>query len=192
MGRHSNTPTLYDFCKTISIYDLKRWNYLKPNKLVTGTITFNNYFAEALTVTIQVYNDLKKPYTILEHTVNGTVINYRIDFEMLPSNLGKGFVLFFLCPRSGNRCRKLYLIGSRFNHRSAYSFATYQTQTLGTKDKYLIREFDKLTKANKAKSKLCSKNFKKYYNGKPTKQYLKLLKQIDAGGGISEAGLLMK
>jgi hypothetical protein len=49
-----------------------------------------------------------------------------------------------------------------------------------------------MTKANKAKSKLHSKNFKRYYNGKPTKQYLKLLRQIEAGGGISEAGLLMK
>jgi len=192
MGRNSNIPTLYDFCKTLSISDLKRWKYLKPNKLISGTITFKNYYAEGFKVSIQVCTDLENPYTELNYTINGTVINYRIYFELFPSNLGKGFVWFFICPRSGNRCRKLYFIDNHFYHRSAYSFGTYQTQTLGTKDKFLIRQFDKMTKANNAKSKLYSKNFKKQYNGKPTKQYLKLLKQIEAGGGISEAELLMK
>ena len=192
MGRHSNIPTLYDFCKTLSISDLKRWKYLKPNQIRSGTITFNSFYSGTSQVSIQVCTDLENPYTELNYTVNGTVINYRINFELLPSNLGKGFVWFFICPRSGNRCRKLYFIGTHFYHRSAYSFGTYQTQTLGTKDKFLIRQFDKMTKANNAKSKLYSKNFKKHYNGKPTKQYLKLLKQIEAGGGISEAELLMR
>lgn len=192
MGRYSNIPTLYDFCKTLSISDLKRWKYLKPNKFISSTITFKNYYAEDFKVSMQVCTDLENPFTELKYTINGTEINYRIRFELVPSNLGKGFVWFFICPRSGNRCRKLYLIDSHFYHRSAYNFGTYQTQTLGTKDKFLIRQFDKMTKANNARSKLYSKNFKKQYNGKPTKQYLKLLRQIKAGDGISEAELLMR
>lgn len=192
MGRNSSIPLLLDFCKTLSVSDLKGWKYLEPNKLKTGTITFNSFNYETSKVSIKVCTDLQNPYAELNYAINGTVINCCIRFELFPSNLGKGFVWFFICPRSGNRCRKLYFIGSHFCHRSAYGFGMYQTQTLGIKDKYLIRQFDKMTKANKAKSKLSSKNFKKYYNGKPTKQYLKLLSQIEDGSSISEAGLLMK
>jgi hypothetical protein len=49
-----------------------------------------------------------------------------------------------------------------------------------------------MTKANDAKRLLNSSNFKKYYNGIPTKLYLRVLRHIEAGGGISEAGLLMQ
>jgi len=192
MGRNSNIPTLYDFCKTLSISDLKRWKYLKPNKLKSGVITFNNYYSEAFKVSIQVCTDLENSYTELNYIIKGTVLNYRINFELLPSNLGKGFVWFFICPRSGNRCRKLHFIDSHFYHRSAYNFGTYQTQTLGRKDKFLVRQFDKMTKAINAKGEIKSKNFKRYYNGKPTNKYLKLLQQIEAGNGITEAELLMR
>ncbi len=192
MGRHSNIPTLYDFCKTLSISDLKRWKYFKPNKLISSTITFQNSNYEVFKVSILVCNEIGNPYLELDYTINGVFKIYRIYFELFPSNLGKGFVWFFICPRSGNRCRKLYFIRDYFCHRSAYNFGTYQTQTLGTKDKFLIRQFDKMTKANNAKSKLYSKNFKKHYNGKPTKKYLKLLRQIEAGGGISEAELFIR
>jgi hypothetical protein len=192
MGRNSSLPTVYDFCNKINISDLIRWKYFKPNTLVSGTITFKNFNSEYFKVSIQVFNCPDQPYTELNYTINGITINYRIYFELFPSNLGKGLVWFFICPRSGKRCRKLYLIGSHFYHRSAYNFGTYQTQTLGTKDKFLVKQFDKMVKSDNAKRKLYSKNFKKHYKGKPTKQYLKLLKQIEAGGGICEAKLLMK
>lgn len=191
MGRNTELPTLYDFCKTLKISDLKRWKYLEPNRVKKGIIIYKNYYAEAFEVSIQICTLSEPPYTELSYSTNGVKFNYRIYFELLPSNLGKGFVWYFVCPCSGNRCRKLYFIDNHFYHRSAYKFGTYQTQTLGIKDKYLIRLFDKATKAKSAKNKLHSKNFKKYYNGIPTKQYLKLLKQIEAGKGISEAELLI-
>jgi hypothetical protein len=191
MGRNSNLPLLLDFCKTISISDLISWKYLKPNRIITGTITFKNCNYETFEVSIMVCTEIGNPYLELDYTINGEFKIYRIYFELLPSNLGKGSVWFFICPRSDKRCRKLYFINNYFCHRSAYNFGTYQTQTLGTKDKFLVRQFDKMTKANKAKRKLKSKNFKKYYKGKPTKQYLKLLRQIEAGEGISEIQLLL-
>ncbi|WP_454059743.1 hypothetical protein [Elizabethkingia ursingii] len=108
----------------------------------------------------------------LEYLINGAKLNYLIYFELILSNLGKGLVWYFNCPLSGIRCRKLYLINGYFQHRAAYNKGYYQTQTLGTKDKYLVRQFDKLQKSNKAKSILYNKSFKPYYNSKPTKGYL--------------------
>lgn len=116
----------------------------------------------------------------------------QIEPKYPPSNLGKGKVFYFNCRITGKRCKKLYLIGDYFQHRTAYSKGYYQTQTLGSKDKFLVRQFDALQRANKAKRILYSKYFKTHYNGKPTKRYLKLLKDIEAGGGISESELLMR
>lgn len=191
MGRNSNIPILYDFCKQISITDLKRWKYFKPNLLIRGAITFKSYYYELFKVDIQVANLTENPFIELKYIVGGQTINYRIFFELYPSNLGKGFVRYFICPCSGKRCRNLYFINSYFCHRLAFNIGTYQTQTLGIKDKFLIRQFDKMTKANKAIGKLNNKNFKKFYKGKPTKQYLKLIEQIKQGGAISETALLL-
>lgn len=192
MGRHSDIPNIYDFCKQLSVSDLKKWNYLKPNRITEGVIRFTSFNYDILEVSIKVSTDIENPFIELKYLISGTELNYRVYFEFVPSNLGTGNIWYFSCPRSHTRCRKLYLINGYFQHRTAYNKGYYQTQTLGTKDKFLIRQSDKMTKANNAKSKLYSKNFKKHYNGKPTKQYLKLLKQIEAGGGISEAELLMK
>jgi len=192
MGRHSDIPTLYDFCKQLSISDLKKWNYLKPNQLKEGIIQFTSNFYEILEVSIKVSTDIENPFIELKYSISGTELNYRIYFEFVPSNLGKGNIWYFSCPRSNTRCRKLYLINGYFQHRTAYNKGCYQTQTLGTKDKYLIRQFDKLQKSNKAKKQLYSKYFKKYYKGKPTKRYLKLLQDIEAGCNIYEANLFLK
>lgn len=190
MGRHSNLPVLYNFCKSLSISELKKWKYLKPEKYQKGTITFRSFNYDTLEVLISVYTDPDNPFMELEYLINGTKLNYSIYFELVPSNLGKGLVWYFNCPLSGIRCRKLYLINGYFQHRT-YKKGYYQTQTLGTKDKYLVRQFDKLQKSNKAKSELYNKYFKTHYNGKPTKRYLKLLQDIEDGEGVSEVELLL-
>ena len=41
-----------------------------------------------------------------------------------------------------------------------------------------------------AQKMIDKKYFKKYYAGKPTKRYLKCLKQIEAAGGISMLGIV--
>lgn len=192
MGRHSYIPILYDFCKQLSVSDLKKWNYLKPNQLKEGVIKFTSHYYEIFEVVIKVSTDLVNPFIELKYSISNTEINYRINFEFLPSNLGKGNIWYFKCPRSNTRCRKLYFINGYFQHRTAYENGYYQTQTLGTKDKYLIRQFDKLQKSNKAKSQLNSKYFKRYYKGKPTKRYLKILEDIEAGQNIYEVNLFLR
>lgn len=191
MGRYSDLPILYDFCKILSISDLKKWNYLRPNYIKTGTIEFKSCY-DILNLTVKVVADMVEPYAELSYKVNDNVINYRVDFELLPSNLGKGKVWYFLCPITKVRCKKLYLIGNYFQHRTAYGKGYYQTQTLGLKDRYLIRLYDMAEKSSKARSELSKKYFKKYYKGKPTKRYLKLLNELEAGGGISVAELMMR
>jgi hypothetical protein len=55
----------------------------------------------------------------------------------------------------------------------------------------LIQLFDKHLKRDKAIGQLYSKYFKKYYAGKPTKRYLRVLKQMKEGEGIRLEELLI-
>ena len=192
MGRRSTIPTIYDFCKQLSISDLKKWNYWKPDQRIQGKIIYTPFNSELLEISIEVNPNTENPFIELDYSIHGTKLNYRIYFEFMRSNLGNGKIWFFRCPFSNARCRKLYLIRGYFQNRTEHSKSFYQTQTVGTKDKYLIRQFDRLQKANKAEETIKRKYFKRFYNGKPTKRYLKLLKDFEAGAGISEAELFIK
>jgi len=192
LGRNSTIPTIFDFCIQIDVSQLKRWGFLKPNTIVTGTVSFEKFFSSHVTVSFTAYNDPLQPYLELYYTIQGIEFHYRVYFHLQPSNLGNGFVWYFLCPYSNAKCRKLYLINGRFQHRTAHKEGYYQTQTLGMNDKFLIREFDKTLKAETAYSKMRGKFFRTHYKGKPTKRYLKFLEQIKAADGISQIDLMMK
>lgn len=191
MGRHTNLPLIFDFCKQLSVTDLKRWKYLESDTIKKGFVTYTSFDYQSFKISILVDTELNNPFLEIGYTLNETYNKYRVYFQLVPSNLGKGFVWYFVCPRSGKRCRKLYFINSLFVHRNANKTGVYQTQTLGTKDKILIRQFDKTTKAHKAIELLNSKHFKRYYLGRPTKRYIQLLNWIEASEGINENDLFI-
>jgi hypothetical protein len=41
MAKFPSFPTLFDECKTISISDFKKWDYLKSNKILSSVITWS-------------------------------------------------------------------------------------------------------------------------------------------------------
>ena len=56
----------------------------------------------------------------------------------------------------------------------------YDKQTESRKNRFTGKLFDKWQAADNASTEIRQKHFKKQYNGKPTRQYLKYLQQIDA------------
>lgn len=115
-----------------------------------------------------------KSYLDLCYTIKGEQVSYSIKLTSAPANIGKGQVWYFICPSTGMRCRKLYLIEKYFVHRKAYRKIYYDSQTHSSIDRMLY----KFPKADKAQKLIQSKYFRKYYKGQPTKRYLKCLKQI--------------
>ena len=106
-------------------------------------------------------------------------INYLIQLVSIPSNLGKGVVWYFVCSRTGKRCRKLHLVDTYFYHRSAFRGCFYEKQIQCHGYRNLDKQFGLLFGIDKIYEKIYSKHFKKQYNRKPTKHYMKLLKQIE-------------
>ncbi|MEI6489713.1 MAG: hypothetical protein WCP52_12165 [Bacteroidota bacterium] len=186
MPKPQTFPTLFDQLKTVSISFLKKHGYLKPNQWQSGTITWSRNGNKTASISIWVNIQSENSYLQLDYKFNDTPINYRVQLVSIPSNFGKGVVWFFVCPYTGKRCRKLYLADTYFYHRSAFSGCMYEKQTYSYKNRWLGKQLDKLFGCEIAYEEIYSKHFKKTYNGKPTKRYLKLLKQVKAGEGISE------
>jgi hypothetical protein len=190
MPKFTTFPTLYDDALILSITKLKEWGYLEPGQRKRGSVTWSRNGNKTGEIDIAVFTDLETPYLYLDYLFRGKEMKYSINLVSVPSNIGKGRVWYFLCPHTGKRCRKVYSIGSQFLHREAFSGCMYESQTRSLKNRVLIRQYDRYFAGEKGYEKIYSKHFKTHYAGKPTKRYLKLLKQIKQSEGISLSALM--
>ena len=185
MPKPHTFPTLFDDLKVVSISYLTKYGYLKPNQWQSGTITWSSNGIKTGSISIQVNTQSEQPYIELDYKCNEAPINYRVQLFSAPSNLGKGVVWYFVCPRTGKRCRKLYLADTYFYHRSAFNGCMYEKQTQSKKSRYLDKTLGEYFQTDQLFEQLYKKHFKKQYAGKPTKKYLKLTQQIQIAEIIS-------
>jgi len=184
MPKPHTFPTLLDAVKTVSISFLTKHNYLKPNQWRSGTINWSSNGNKTGSISIQVNTQSEQPYIELDYKCNEAPIKYRVQLVSAPSNLSKGVVWYFVCPRTGKRCRKLYLADTYFYHRSAFRGCMYEKQTQSKKSRYLVKTLGEYFRSDQLFEQLYKKNFKKQYAGKPTKKYLKLTQQIQRAESI--------
>ncbi len=194
MSKPASYPTLYNECKIVSVSFLKDHGYLKPDQCKSGTITWSQGEGEHKRITgsisIEINTQTNSPYLELNYKTNDKPIKYQVQLISIPSNIGKGYVRYFVCPNTGKRCRKLFLISGYFLHRKAFKGCFYEAQTRSHKNRKLHNSLEKIFGADKVYEKIYSKYFKTDYAGKPTKRYLKLWQKIQAANSISESELL--
>jgi hypothetical protein len=178
MPKPHTFPTLFDEVKTVSISFLTKYRYLKPNQWQSGTINWSSNGNKTGSISIQVNTQSEQPYIELDYKCNEAPINYRVELVSAPSNLGKGGVWYFVCPRTGKRCRKLYLADTYFYHRSAFRGCMYEKQTQSKKSRFIDKTLGAYFRTDQLFEQLYKKHLKKQYAGKPTKKYLKLTQQI--------------
>ena len=117
--------------KLIDISELKSWGYLKTNLIKNGFITWYRNETEIGSITICSNTFNVKPFVELTYNFNDKYRRYEVPLVSIPSNLGKGNIWYFLCPKTNKRCRKLYSIGGYFYHREAFKNVFYESQTRG-------------------------------------------------------------
>ena len=178
MPKPHTFPTLYDDLKSISISFLTMHGYLKPKQSQNGIITWSRGGNKTGSISIRVNTQSQYPYLELDYSYSEAPINYRVQLVSAPSNLGKGFVWYFVCPHTGKRCRKLYLADTYFYHRSAFRGCMYEKQTQSKKYRQLDKTLGVYFRTDELFEQLYRKHFKKQYAGKPTKKYLKLNSQL--------------
>jgi hypothetical protein len=184
MGRFSKFPTLYDQCKTLSAAKLRKWEYIKPGFMVSGVVSWSKNGQQTGCIEVSVHYSDALPVAIFRYKLNDEPRLQRVSLVARPSNLGRGVVWFFVCPKTGLLCRKLFLLGGYFVHRSAANFAIYDKQTLSKSDRVKVRLLEWYHAADNAEMQVYAKHFKRTYRGKPTKRFLRLSAQYMRGQGI--------
>ena len=177
-------PTLYNEALQINISKLKDWGYLDPKQIKSGTLNWSSNGIPTGSISIMVNTQTARPYIELDYKYRGEPRNYKLYLITTPSNLNRGKIWYFICPQTNKRCRKLYLIGGYFLHREAFKGCMYETQTKSKKYRQLDKTLGAYLRSDKLYSELYKKNFKKTYAGKPTKKYLRIVKQIQKAESI--------
>ena len=185
MSRYSTYPYLFDEEKFISTTNLLKWGYLREHSLRSGTITWSINGNETSSIGINVKINEYQAYLMVNYKCNETDYNYKILLDSIPSNLGNGKIWFFICPFTFKRCRKLHLINERFMHRSNLPSGMYSIQTESKNWRLMSRVYGSSFKLDGYYEEIYSKHFKTHYKGKPTKRYVKLMKQISLAERIS-------
>src|SRR5690554_2157720 len=185
MPKFPTFPTLYNEALQIDISKLKGWGYLDPEQIKSGTLNWSRNGNPTGSISIQVNTHSEQPYIELDYIYRDEPRNYKVRLVSMPSNLGKGLIWYFLCPETNKRCRKLYSIGGYFLHREAFNGCMYETQTQSKKYREIDKKFGAYFKIDNLYSQLYQKHFKKYYAGKPTKRYLRIMEQIQKAESIS-------
>ena len=179
MAKFPTYPTLFDETTQLKISKLKEWNYLKDNQVLTGSISWSSNGTRTASISILVNTKVARPYIELEYTYRGKPLNYKVYFSVKRSNLGKGYFYYFVCPFTGKQARNLHLFNGNFVHRLAIKDGMYSKQVESKHFRYLDKSFNDYLQLDRIYDEVNKKHFKKYYAGKPTKRYLKLLKRID-------------
>lgn len=164
-------------CKTVSITKLKEWGYL-DNGMKSGVISWSTVGEVHSKLGIKCVISKQRKFITLDYSQNGESINYNVNIVSIPSNLGNGEILYFVCPNTGKRCRKLYHNSKYFLHREAFRNLYYEKQIESKKTRELHSIFDKVFLKDEVYEEQYKKHFKTHYNGKPTKRYQKILDKI--------------
>src|SRR5690606_41561878 len=105
MPKPHTFPTLYNEALQISISKIKEWEYLNPEQIKSGTLTWSRNGSQTGTISIKVNTHSEHPYIELDYKYRDEPRNYKISLVSLPSNLGKGLIWYFLCPQTNKLCR---------------------------------------------------------------------------------------
>lgn len=182
MGRQSTGAYTTQQCRKIDLRWMLKNGYLKENTHSSGQMSWTC----GSTAGIEAIHRKDEKYIRLNYTVTDrqgikTDYNYRIEIETIPSNLGKGEILYFVCPESGKRAKVLYSAYGhhKYIHREwyleRYGLRLYYNSQISSKIDYNnTMYFSTKNKVEALEDELYQKNRKRYYNGKPTKELQKL------------------
>jgi hypothetical protein len=128
MPKNYTFPTLSDEIKSISITDLKKMQYLTKNVKKSGVINWLCRGENSGSISVEVLISDYDNYISFSYNCNDNSYNYKVNLISTKSNLNKGEIWYFLCRKTGIRCRKLHLIDGIFQHRTSLKTGMYSKQ----------------------------------------------------------------
>ena len=180
MGRQSTGALKTAGVCRIEMRDLTRLGILKK-QYYSFELNWNDGSSICLYLTNnQEGHFLTAAYTLTDRQGETHRMNYRIYLDRIPSNLGRGFVYYFLCPNTGKRCRVLYrAYGSHtFRARTSYPYRLYYPLQAESK-RTLV--FERLHSAKERLERVTRGRKRKqyYFKGERTKNSLRRERYFD-------------
>ncbi len=184
MSRSSNGKYKTGESNRLDLRVLLQQGQIKKGFHLTGNIEWTNGSSiafESKYTKDEVY--FRVAYSITDYrTGKETNYDYKINFVKIPSNLGKGEILYFVCPESGRRARVLFMAyrHHKYIHRDWYLDRYgvrlyYNSQSVSKNDYHNTIYFNYDSKIKDLEYQLSAKYRKIYYKGKPTKDYQRLI-----------------
>ncbi|GAB3330164.1 hypothetical protein GCM10027299_34590 [Larkinella ripae] len=177
MGRNSTGIYTTNNALAIKLSFLIKEDFFIKDKEVYGELSWTNQIGNIVAkIAIRTnYTTGGKPCMKISYKVRNSIsgqISHRDEFvylESLPSNLGKGAVLYFICPDSGNLCRVLYRAYESpiWKSLKSYNERIYYPIQISSKLEYNSNKYWGLE--NKL-LEMKSKKFIQYYKGVQTKR----------------------
>jgi len=131
MGRPTTGIVTVAEAEPLSLRELIRNKAIVKGEKLAGSITFSSGSA----VGFHSSYTAEEKYLRLHYAMKGESHLEEIALQALPSNLKKGEILYFVCPRTGNLCRTLYRAYSSpiWKSRQAYGIHIYYPLQLQAK-----------------------------------------------------------
>ena len=178
MGRWSKGSCQTNEAARIELSFLLKKGYIQKGEAIRGTLNWScrGELTGSITVVGTYFENeiwLRLLYKITDRSTGEVKeYDYKIYLEALRSNLGKGEVLYFVCPVSGKRCRILYrAYGSPiWKSREAYINRLYYSGQICSK---FNRKNERFFRTEEALEKLEKMRRTSTYKGKPTKRAIR-------------------
>jgi hypothetical protein len=184
MGRSSNGKYTTGESNRLDLRVMLRNGQIQKSKHITGIIEWTNGSSitfESKYIKNEIY--FRVVYTITSNrTGEITDYDYKIDLVTIPSNLGKGEILYLVCPESYRRARVLFMAYGhhKYLHRDWYldnygERLYYNSQNSSKDDYHNTMYFNYKSKVDKLEEQINGRYRKKHYKGKVTKDFQKLI-----------------
>ena len=178
-----SAQTVSGSCK-IDMRFMLRNGYIVKGKKLQGVLSWTNSGDISF---VSCFNDdekyLRLMYIITDSNEQEYIYDYQIEIDEVDSNLGKGKILYFLCPDSGWRSKILHKAYGehRFINReyyeTKYGLRIYYPTQKADKNHYHNDRYHSLKrKVDNLEVELKAKHRNSHYKGKPIKEHLKLQK----------------
>ncbi len=183
MGRFSTRISTTNGSRKLDLRWMLRNKYFQKNIKVSGSMEWQDGSSsgfESLITDDEKY--LRMIYTITDRKGIETHHDYKIQLVTVPSNLGKGEVLYFLCSESNKRARVLYMAYGhhKYIHRDWYLEhygvrLYYNSQSSSKEDYHNTMYFNLKRQVETIEEQIIGvKHRKIQYKGKATKLFQRL------------------
>lgn len=171
-----------DEYRCLNLSDLKRLGFLEPvekGKARAGVVSWERNGNTTAQIQVAASVNDENGVIAVAYTYGDEQRAYKIQLEFVPSNLptheNTGYY-YFICPATGNRCRKLYMVNGYFVSRKAFK-APYFWQTLSASTRTFSDPSARVLLPELIRQEMGNpKHRKKTYRGKPTPYGRKLAK----------------